>query len=92
MWDLQPPRHISTLPTTEVSLHRTKRRFGPTPDSCTAAKEVLLFDHLVGKREQIRGQFKADRLRGLQVDHKQIFGRFLERQISRLGAPENPID
>ena len=49
-------------------------------------------DHLVGEREQIRRQFKADRFRGLQVDHKQIFGRLLERQIGGLSTLENPID
>ena len=36
--------------------------------------------------------FKAERLRGLEVDDQLVFGRKLNRQIARLFAPEDSID
>jgi hypothetical protein len=47
------------------------------------------FDHLVGEREQIVGDFDAQRLGGLQVDDEFEFGRLKHRQVGGLGALEN---
>jgi len=51
----------------------TKRRDGPTTDSCIAAT-ASLFDHLVGAGEQHRWHNDAKRLRGLQIDHQLELG------------------
>ena len=40
---------------------------------------AILFDHLVGSVEQLVRNFKAERLRGLQVDGESEFGRQLYR-------------
>jgi hypothetical protein len=39
----------------------------------------VLFDHLVGPREQRWRDGNAERLRGLQVDNQLKFGRLLDR-------------
>ena len=44
------------------------RRFVPQPDSCTAANSVL-FEHLIGEREQLVWNLKPKRLGGFQIDH-----------------------
>ena len=45
-------------------------------------------DDLVGAGEHRGGYGKAERFRGLQVDHKLEFGRLVDWQIVRLGALE----
>jgi hypothetical protein len=45
----------------------------PGTDSCTAAT-TSSFDLLVGDRERLRAYFEAERLDGLEVDHKLGFG------------------
>ena len=70
---------------------RLLQQYLPQPDSCSAAKQ-LLFDDLVGEREQIVGDFDTERLRGLEVDNEFEFCGVLNRQIRWLGAFENPID
>src|SRR5207244_1653128 len=47
----------------------------------------LLFDHLVGARQQRGWNGDAERLRGLQVDDQFEFGRLFHREIGRFGAP-----
>jgi hypothetical protein len=49
-----------------------------------------LFDHLVGECEQLRWDFKAKCLRGLEIDHKLPHGLLKHRQVGRLLASENP--
>jgi hypothetical protein len=66
-------------------------RFGPTRDSCIAAKSFL-FDHLVGAQQQRGRHGEAERFGRLHVDHELEFGRLLYRQIGRLGAFEDLID
>src|SRR5262245_50739066 len=46
-------------------------------------------DHLVSEREQIIGDFDAERLRGLEVDHRLELGRLMDRQLRGVGALEN---
>jgi hypothetical protein len=43
------------------------------------------FDHLIGAGEQRRGDFEAQRLRGIAVDYQLEFGRLLNRQVG--GSP-----
>jgi hypothetical protein len=54
--------------------------------------DIASFDHLVGEREQLGGNFKAERLSGLDVDHQLEFVRCLHWQISRLLALKNASD
>ena len=55
------------------------------------SKMYLLFDHLVGAREQRRRHGEAEFFRGLEIDHQLKFGRLLDRQFPRLGSLENTI-
>src|SRR6202043_67946 len=49
-------------------------------------------DHLVGAREQRDGRVEAERLGGLQINGKLVFGRKLDRQIAGLCTFENAVD
>jgi hypothetical protein len=64
------------------------RRCGPTPDSCTAARQPL-FDQLIGTQKEGRRNLKPKRLGGLEVDHELELGRQHHRQIARFLALEN---
>src|SRR6476469_3583190 len=51
-----------------------------------------LLDHLVGAAKH-RGRYhKAKRGRGFEIDEEFQLGRLLDRQVARLGAPENLVD
>jgi hypothetical protein len=50
---------------------------------------TFLFDHLVGEREEIVGDFDAKRLGGFEVDYQLELGGLLNRKIGGLGAPED---
>jgi hypothetical protein len=50
-----------------------------------------LLDHLVGDREQRRGDCDAKCLGGLEVDREVKLGRHLYGQIGRLFAPQNAV-
>src|SRR5215472_4406254 len=50
------------------------------------------FDHLVGAGDQRWWQVEAERLGCLEIDRQLDPGRELDRQISGLGALENPVD
>jgi hypothetical protein len=62
-----------------VSLHRRKPArsaiTGREQMQQTASSEDALFDHLVGEREQVIGDFDAKLLRSLQIDEKLKLGR-----------------
>ena len=61
---------------------------------CAAASnrsKAALFDHLVGDREQRRGDCDAKCLGGLEVDREVKLGRHLYGQIGRLFAPQNAV-
>ena len=50
---------------------------------------MSLFDHLIGKREQIVGNFYAEGLCSFEVDDQLKFGRLQHRQVGRPLALEN---
>src|SRR5262249_55826474 len=52
---------------------------------------VLLFDHLVGQREQLVGDFEAERLSGLDVDHQLKLDWDLDGKLARHRALEDAI-
>ena len=52
----------------------------------------LLFDHLVGDREQQRRDFKAKRFCGLDVDHEFEFCRLLDGNVPWLCAFQDFVD
>jgi hypothetical protein len=64
-------------PKAAAAVSRRRVRFGPSTDSCIAAKRGL-FDHLIGEREQIWRYIETERLGGLEVDHE--FVRLLHRK------------
>src|SRR5450755_1528124 len=47
---------------------------------------ITLFYHLVGAGEHDRRHIEAERLGGLEVEHRLVFGRRLHRQVGRLLA------
>jgi hypothetical protein len=47
------------------------------------------FDHLVGDGESARWNGKAERLRGLEVDHQSELGWLQHWQVRRLGSLKN---
>src|SRR6266704_3681612 len=55
----------------------------------TSLRLAHSLDHLVGEREQIVGDFDAERLGGLQVQHELEFGQLKHRQIRGLGPLED---
>src|SRR5579872_335812 len=67
--------------TTDLSASTRLVRFVPKPGYGPS------FDHLVGAREQRGRDCQAERLRGLEVDHKIKLGRLFDRQIGGLRAP-----
>jgi hypothetical protein len=75
-----------------LSVHLAATRYVRFREDRTPALQKLapLFDHLVGKGEQRRRHAQAQRLRGLEVDHKAEPVRLHDRQVGRLFAFENP--
>src|SRR6202048_3891206 len=51
-------------------------------DRGSFACRLLSFDHLVGESEQRRGDFKAECLRGLEIDDQLEFGGLHDREVS----------
>jgi hypothetical protein len=44
------------------------------------------FDHVVGERQQCRGNGNAERFRGFEIDHEGKLARLLDRKIAGPGA------
>ena len=64
-------------------------RFVAKAAQCTAAKRCL-FDHLLGAGQHIGRDVRADRRRGVEVDHEFGVGRRRHRAFAFAGA--QPID
>jgi len=82
---LSPTATQHSLPSGRYSLlgpdlHRLDR---------TSLRLAHLLNHLVGKRQQLVWNLEAERLGGFKVDDQFEPGRFLDRQIGRLGAFQN---
>jgi hypothetical protein len=56
------------------------------------SKRLLLFDHLIGTREQRGRHGKAERFCSFEVDHQLVLVRRLDWQVSRLCASEDAIN
>ena len=65
-----------------MGLNRTK---------CVAANIAVLFEHLIGGREQGWRQGNAECLGGREIDDKFEFGGLLDRNVGGLRAFENFI-
>ena len=55
-------------------------------------KFVVLFDQLVGAREHRLRHIEAERLGGLEVEHRLVPGRRLHRQVGRLLPLEDAVE
>ena len=67
----------------------------PEPNTSAAPSSSCafhLFDHLVGAGEHGRGHVEAERLGGLEVEHRFVLGRGLHWQVGGLLALEDAID
>ena len=69
----EEPRRIRNAP-------EQRRKDRRAAGSRWARKEKSAsLDHLIGDREQTRGDLKPERLCGLQIDRQLVFGRLLDR-------------
>src|SRR5215467_14804568 len=81
----------SSLSLDDVTLAGSRRDVSdaPQPDSCIAAKQDALFDHLIGERQQRRRNGEVERFRCIEIERQLEFCRLLHRQIVRLCPLEN---
>jgi hypothetical protein len=49
-------------------------------------------NHLIGPQQERLGDCKAQRLRGLEIDHEVVLRRLLDGEIGGLGALEDLVD
>src|SRR5665213_3005629 len=59
---------------------------------CEYPFQVALFDHLVRRGEERRGDGDAERLRSLQIDHQLELGWVLDRQVGGVRALQAAVD
>src|ERR1022692_1557647 len=89
MFDLQPPRHISTLPDSDHLRHESELTLCAKKRIRAVQQTTALFDHLVRTRLHCRRHAEAEGLGGLEVDVQLDLRAPLHRQIARLFAFEN---
>jgi hypothetical protein len=56
------------------------------------AIRAVSFDHLIGNLKDAFGNREAERLAGFEFDDQRVFGRVLNREVGRTGAPEDVVD
>jgi len=83
----RPPIATGLMRHSETSLCATSRR--EQMHNIRLQKPDLL-DHVLGAGKQRWRHFKAERLGGFEIDEQLDFCGLLDRQISRLFAPEQP--
>ena len=87
-------RVMSALPP-KADIHRRERhvRFVPGGDlsRCSNVRELRLLYHLIGSHEQTGWHCQAERLCGLEVEHRCVLDRRLDRQFSGLCAPQDTV-
>src|SRR6516165_2847767 len=54
--------------------------------------KVPLFDDLVDAQQECLGDFKAERLRGGQIDDELEFGQLLYRDVGGFGSAQDLVD
>src|SRR5262245_38714927 len=88
-WNVRDEVRLSPI----AALKRTCPRvaFVPGSDICTAPTAPL-FDHLVGKREQLGWNFETQRLGGLDVDHEIEPCGLLDGDFAWFHPAQNLID
>src|SRR5437763_11808125 len=96
---LSQSRHFDRAPATSalspINRHlqsRLRCLKGAHEETHAPQQTITLFYHLVGAGEHDRRHLEAERLGGLEVEHRLVFGRRLHRQVSRLLALEDAID
>src|ERR1700737_2769887 len=84
-------RVASALPL-KADIQREGRHVSKVPktDSCRSATAAL-FDHLVGAEQQAGGEFQSDNFGGFQTYREIETAGLLDRQITCLGALDNPV-
>jgi hypothetical protein len=78
------PRHVRFAPDSNriVDIAERRRR-----KATSAAKQKMpLFDHFIGKGEQIVGYLDAERLNRLHIDDAEKFGFLHDREVCRFSA------
>src|SRR5439155_18317442 len=87
--DELPPPHTNFPPRLRPIFSLFKNDSTPGPcgmgDNSRRLETPRSFDHLVGNREQIVGDFDAECLRGFEVDGELESGWLLDRQAARHG-------
>ena len=85
---------LVVCPPTAIGLTASRRLSGVCPifGECDKIRtRVGLLDDLVGARKQRWWYSYAERLGGLEIDHKLEFGRLFHREIAGLRPPEYPV-
>src|SRR5262245_12996377 len=78
------PKATESLRSSEMTLSAKSRRE-------QMQRRAVLFDNLVGETRHRQRYGQPERLGSLQIDNQGILVHALDRQIARLGAPENSI-
>jgi hypothetical protein len=86
-------RRESVLPpTSDIGWRGRHGRKVPEAAVSRCSEPEVLFDHLVGDREQSERDVKTESLGGLEVDREVELGWSLNQEVSRLLALEPQLD